>query len=207
MVAAQLSEVVADLPPRAIKTGALGSPAIIEQVAHHLSRLQAPLVVDPVMASSRGGDLLQGDGIHALRQHLLPLATLLTPNLPEAAALTGGPVDGPEAMEQAARDLCARGPRAVLIKGGHGGGDEVADLLLCDEELIWIRSPRVAGPAPHGTGCVLSAAITAHLAKGHSVPEAVILAHRLVLSAIKGAHQLGAGQPFLAIGNPQDSGP
>jgi hydroxymethylpyrimidine/phosphomethylpyrimidine kinase len=194
-VAAQIDAVAADLRPAAVKTGALGSAAVVEAVAGALARHQLrPLVVDPVLISKHGDPLLASDAVDVLRRALLPHATLLTPNLPEAAALLGGGALEREAdIEEAARALAALGPEAVLVKGGHGTGPEAADLLFADGACLWLRAPRIATRHTHGTGCTYSAAIAARLARGDDLVAAVRSAKEWLSRAIAGAPGLGAG--------------
>jgi hydroxymethylpyrimidine/phosphomethylpyrimidine kinase len=146
------------------------------------------------MVSKHGTRLLDDDAIDALRRELMPQTTLLTPNLPEAAALLGGGALDREAdLEAAARALVALGPSAVLVKGGHAAGSTVADLLLADGACVWMRSARIETRHTHGTGCTLSAAITARLAQGDDVVAAVRGARSWLRRAISGAPGLGAG--------------
>lgn len=195
-VTAQLDALAADLRPAATKTGALGAAPLVEAVAAAVARHGLrPLVVDPVMVSKHGAPLLAPDAVDALRRALLPHATLLTPNLPEAAALLGGGALEREAdVEAAARALAALGPGAVLVKGGHGTGPEAADLLFAGGACTWLRAPRIATRHTHGTGCAYSAAITARLAHGDDLARAVRRAHAWLLRAIAGAPGLGGGQ-------------
>jgi len=195
LVAAQIDAVATDLRPAATKTGALGSAANVEAVAAAAARHDLrPLVVDPVMIAKSGDPLLADDAIDALRRLLLPRATLATPNLPEAAALLGGAELASAAdIEAAARAIAALGPKAVLIKGGHGEGPEAADLLLADGACTWLRSPRVATRHTHGTGCTYAAAITARLAHGDDLPTAVRTAKEWLARAIATAPKLGGG--------------
>jgi hydroxymethylpyrimidine/phosphomethylpyrimidine kinase len=201
-VTAQIDAVAADLRPAATKTGALGDAEVVEAVAAAVARhALRPLVVDPVMIAKHGDPLLAADAIEALRRRLLPQATLLTPNLPEAAALLGGGAIVREAdVEAAARALAALGPGAVLVKGGHGSvkdghgaGPEVADLLYAGGESLWLRAPRIATRHTHGTGCTYAAAIAARLAHGDDLASAVRTAHAWLARAIATAPGLGGG--------------
>lgn len=171
LVADQLDVVLDDIPVAAAKTGMLANAGIIEAVAETLSshdRVQ--LVIDPVMVATAGARLLDTEAEQVLIERLLPLATLLTPNLPEAAVLSGLPVDSdPRRLGEA---LLAKGCRAVLVKGGHASGPEVEDWLLTEDETVCLRHPRNPGRI-HGTGCTLSAAITAELARGRDLNTAV----------------------------------
>jgi len=192
LVRAQIEAVIEDIPPQAVKTGALGSAAIIEIVASLVPRINAPLVVDPVMISKHGAPLMASDARSALVEKLLPCAALVTPNLHEAAALAEHPVRSPEDMEAAARRIHAGCGAAVLVKGGHLEG-EAADLLFDGSELRWYRGPRVDTPHTHGTGCTYSAAITACLAQGEPLQSAVGRAKRFIAEAIRTNPGLGHG--------------
>jgi hydroxymethylpyrimidine/phosphomethylpyrimidine kinase len=173
----QLDVLLAEFPIAAIKTGMLFSQAHIAVVAEILARFPGiPLVVDPVMIASTGDPLLEENAIDAYRDRLFPLATVITPNLDEAEALWGGRARDETAMLRAATDLHRRHGCAVLLKGGHLGGDDCADLLLGGEGSEWFRAPRLPAAASHGTGCTLSAAIAAGLAKGLPLRDAVALA-------------------------------
>jgi hydroxymethylpyrimidine/phosphomethylpyrimidine kinase len=194
LVAAQIDAVASDFPIAAAKTGALGSAAIVAAVAERVARHGlAPLVVDPVMISKHGHALLDADAVSALAGALLPHATLVTPNLPEAAALAGGAIECEAQAIEAARAIAAHGARAVLIKGGHAHGAECADLLWCDGAAHWLRSPRIDTPHTHGTGCTYAAAITARLAHGDALADAVRTAHAWLARAIASAPGLGRG--------------
>jgi hydroxymethylpyrimidine/phosphomethylpyrimidine kinase len=195
LVVAQIDSVANDFAVAAAKTGALGSAAIVAAVAEAVLRHRiAKLVVDPVMISKHGHALLDADAVDALRRALLPRAALLTPNLPEAAALVGGELATERDIENAARALHASGASAVLVKGGHGAGDEVADLLFDGRSCTWLRAPRQQTPHTHGTGCTYSAAITARLALGDDLAHAVRTAHAWLARAIATAPGLGHGQ-------------
>ncbi len=171
MIRAQLDAVFADFAVRAAKTGMLASPALVRLVAEwfRLHR-HVPLVVDPVMVASSGAPLISARAAAAIRRHLLPQASLITPNLPEAAALLGRPIGAD--LEGAARALARLGPRAVLLKGGHAAGAIVHDLLWDGTTLECFEHPRLPGEG-HGTGCTLAAAIAARLARGEALREAV----------------------------------
>ncbi|HTW64483.1 MAG TPA: bifunctional hydroxymethylpyrimidine kinase/phosphomethylpyrimidine kinase [Bryobacteraceae bacterium] len=192
LVADQIRAVIADIPPAAAKTGALGNRGIIEAVAGLAAQFSFPLIVDPVISSKHGADLLAPDAIEALKTCLLPYTFLLTPNLDEAALLTGAGVRDVEGMRHAARRLAHLGPQAVLVKGGHLDGDAV-DVLFYRDEFREFRSPRIATRNTHGTGCTFSAAITAALASGANLEEAVKAAKRYITEAIRGNPGLGAG--------------
>jgi hydroxymethylpyrimidine/phosphomethylpyrimidine kinase len=184
--------VVSDIPPHAAKTGALGRADIIEAVAERARAFRFPLVVDPVMVSKHGLPLLADDAVDALVGRLLPHAALVTPNLPEAARLTGLPVEDAAGMERAARAIHAMGARAVLVKGGHLA-ESAMDLLLADGRVTVFPGERIESTHTHGTGCTLAAAITARLARGDSPVEAVAGARRFVREAIATAPRLGGG--------------
>ncbi len=192
LVLQQISAVLEDIPPAAAKTGALGSAAMVEAVARAAADFPFPLVVDPVMVSKHGMALLPEDAVARIRDLLLPRAALITPNLPEAEALTGMTIDTMEAMRAAASRLREMGARAVLIKGGHLKGDAI-DLLF--EAGQWHEFPaeRVETPHTHGTGCTYSAAITAGLALGLGMPVAVARAKRFIQAAIRTNPGLGRG--------------
>lgn len=192
LVVAQLDSVLADIPPAAAKTGALGNAAVIAAVAARLAPTAFPLVVDPVMVSKHGAALVADDAVRALVRDLLPRATLVTPNLPEAARLAGFPVDDVASMERAARAIHALGPAHVLVKGGHLEGDAV-DLLLSEGRVTLHAAPRIPSRHTHGTGCTLSAAIAARLARGEGVAAAVGAACGFIRRAIAGAPGLGGG--------------
>lgn len=186
MVAAQLDAVLLDIPFSAIKVGMLFSTDIIHAVADRLRTSLAPLVLDPVMVAKSGDALLQPSAVEALVVTLLPRATLLTPNLPEAARL----LDLPEAtsVEEAAaqgRLLLARGPGAVLMKGGHGTGPNCIDVLVTPTGVERLASPRLDTPHTHGTGCSFSSAIAANLARGAPLVGAVRAAHAWLHAAIR----------------------
>jgi hydroxymethylpyrimidine/phosphomethylpyrimidine kinase len=193
-IAAQLDAVFSDLDIGAVKIGMLGNAAAIEAVAAGLERHRARnIVLDPVMAATSGEKLLRADAIDALRE-LIARANVLTPNLPEAAALLDVPVARDELdMRRQARTLLALGPGAVLIKGGHGDGPESIDLLVEADECMRFAAPRVATRNTHGTGCTLSAAIAAGLAQGKELREAVRDAKAYVSAAIAAADRLGVG--------------
>jgi hydroxymethylpyrimidine/phosphomethylpyrimidine kinase len=164
-------------PIAAIKTGMLFSKAHIVAVTEILSEHRGiPLVIDPVMIASTGDPLLEDNAISAYKERLFPLATVITPNLDEAEVLLGAPVRDEMAMERAAAELSGRHGCAVLLKGGHLGGPECADLLWDSDLPAWFRAPRIEGAASHGTGCTLSAAIAAYLAKGEDLHDAVFSA-------------------------------
>jgi hydroxymethylpyrimidine/phosphomethylpyrimidine kinase len=190
LVLGQIQAVLEDMPPHAAKLGALGNQAVIEVVA--LVNFDCPLVIDPVMLSKHGAPLLAKDALAAFRRLLVPKAALLTPNLEEAAALTGKPVSNPEEMRSAARSISDLGAKSVLIKGGHLEADPV-DVLLHEGDFVEFPKERIQTPHTHGTGCTYSAAITAGLASGLTLPAAVSQAKRFVHTAIRTNPGLGKG--------------
>jgi hydroxymethylpyrimidine/phosphomethylpyrimidine kinase len=194
-VAAQMDAVFSDLVVGAIKIGMLGNAAVIMAVTDGLDRhRQTNVVLDPVIAATSGRQLLAPDAIEALRTQLLPRALVVTPNLPEAAALLGDTeaVDEVEMLRQADR-LIALGAKAVLMKGGHAGGPESTDLLVTGDASIRVIGERIATRNTHGTGCTLSAAIAAGLATGRGLTESVRDAKEYITSAIAAADRLRIG--------------
>ncbi len=192
-VVRQIEAVLEDIPPQAAKTGALGNAGIIEALAGLAPSFGFPLVVDPVMISKHGAPLIAEDARVLVRGRLLRRAFLITPNLHEASALSGIPVTREEEMEQAARRLREMGAKNVLVKGGHLAGN-AADLLLdAGGEMHWFPSPRIDTPHTHGTGCTYSAAITACLANGLPLHEAVRQAKLFITEAIRTNPGLGHG--------------
>ncbi|NIA68510.1 bifunctional hydroxymethylpyrimidine kinase/phosphomethylpyrimidine kinase [Pelagibius litoralis] len=194
-IVAQLDAVLDDLRIDAAKIGMLGGAATITAVAAKLRQKPTiPLVLDPVMVAKSGDVLLAPAAMASLRRELLPLADVITPNLPEAAALLDGPVPEDEvAMAAVVRALHSLGPRAVLLKGGHLSGDESIDLLFDGETLHRFAAPRIATKNSHGTGCTLSAAIAAGLAKGRPLAQAVADAKAYLTRALAAADSLGVG--------------
>jgi hydroxymethylpyrimidine/phosphomethylpyrimidine kinase len=198
IVAAQIDAVLDDIGADAVKIGMLGDAATVRAVAGSLRKhaLEIPVVLDPVMVAKGGAPLLADEAVSALVEELLPLATVVTPNLPELARLAGLPVASPFASEEerrrAAEALASRGP-AVLSKGGHGEGEEVVDLLLVGGEWHRFTQPRLAVRSTHGTGCTLAAALAARLAMGEGLPAAAAGAIEYVAGAIAAAYPLGGG--------------
>ncbi|SCF95725.1 bifunctional hydroxymethylpyrimidine kinase/phosphomethylpyrimidine kinase [Streptomyces sp. Ncost-T10-10d] len=191
-VRAQYRSVVDDIGVQAVKTGMLSSPELVTAVAELLSDVAAPVVVDPVSVSKHGDKLLADDALDAVRTALLPVATVATPNLDEAAQLTGITVTDEADMRHAAARLLTYGPRWVMVKGGHLPG-KAADLLTDGEEEHWLRAPRHDNRHTHGTGCTLASAIAVGLAQGRPVPDAVRRAKEYVTAAIAAGFALGAG--------------
>jgi hydroxymethylpyrimidine/phosphomethylpyrimidine kinase len=195
-VRAQMDSIFSDLSVGAVKIGMLGTAPIVEAVADGLRRWRPRwIVLDPVMVAKGGHKLLQDEAVDAVRQHLLPLAHLVTPNLPEAGVLLAEePPSERRAMPAAAARLQGMGARNVLLKGGHLDTADSPDLLLHGGEIHWLDAERVPTARTHGTGCTLSAAITAGLARGRSLPAAVLAAKRYLAGAIRAADALGVGQ-------------
>ncbi|MFN7939306.1 MAG: bifunctional hydroxymethylpyrimidine kinase/phosphomethylpyrimidine kinase [Bryobacteraceae bacterium] len=189
----QLEAVVADIPPQAVKTGALGDAPTIEAIAAAAARFSFPLIVDPVMISKHGAPLIAEEARQVLSTTLIPRAFLITPNLHEASTLAGFPVDSPQSMRQAALYIRNLGARSVLIKGGHLQGVALDLLLTEDGTFHEFPGERFDTPHTHGTGCTYSAAITACLAHGLSLPDAVALAKRFISQAIRTNPGLGHG--------------
>jgi hydroxymethylpyrimidine/phosphomethylpyrimidine kinase len=194
-VRAQLDAVFSDLDIAAVKIGMLGNAAVIDAVAAGLEQWRPRWVIlDPVMVAKSGHKLLRDDAVAALRQKLLPLAQVITPNIPEAGVLLHEPAaaDKPAMVAQAER-LVRLGAQAVLLKGGHLGGAFSADLFHDGREATWLASPRHATRNTHGTGCTLSSAITAQLALGQPLPQAVARAKAYLTEAIAAADRLPVG--------------
>ncbi len=195
LIAAQLDAVMEDIGADAAKTGMLSSAAIIETVAAGVRRHRIErLVVDPVMVAKSGDRLLREDAVTVLRQMLLPLAYIVTPNAPEAEVLCGRAVESEAEMREAARIIHSFGPRYVVLKGGHVSGDEVVDLLFDGQSFERFALPRVVTPHTHGTGCTFSAAIVAFLARGYDVATAVWEAKRYLHRALEAAFAIGQGR-------------
>jgi len=192
VVAAQLEAVLSDFPVAAVKVGMLATAALVHTVAERLKGLDAPLVLDPVLAAGGGFPLLTADGMARLTAELFPLTYLLTPNAPEAARLAGVEVRTPEDLAEAARRLQAMGPRWVLAKGGHLPGEPV-DVLTDGNNVYSLPGVRLAAPNHHGSGCLLASAAAAGLAQGLSMPEAVNRARDLTAQALKYGLPLGQG--------------
>ncbi len=193
LVAEQLHAVISDIPPKAAKTGALGSLAVMEAVAEAAASFAFPLIVDPVMVSKTGVALMDQAAQAAFAGKLLPRAFLLTPNLDEAAALTGLAVNSTDSMTKAARELIKMGAANVLVKGGHLEGDAMDILMTGNGERHEFTAARIVTAHTHGTGCTYSSAITAGLAKGMPLIDAIRMAKTFVTAAIRGNPGLGAG--------------
>ena len=198
VVAQQIDAVLDDIGADAVKTGMLSSAAVVEIVAERLAAHDArKLVVDPVIVAKDGTHLLTDDGVRALRDKLLPLAALVTPNAPEAEALTGVAVTGRESAAQAARALVGLGAKAALVKGGHLPGAAVDTLWDGREETVF-EHPRVGGRPVHGTGCVLAAAIAGYLARGHDLQKAVRSAREFLQEALSDTFSTGGNFDIFA---------
>jgi hydroxymethylpyrimidine kinase/phosphomethylpyrimidine kinase len=195
LVRAQIASVVSDIGIDAAKTGMLASLPVVEAVARAVRDLGVqPLVVDPVMVSKHGNRLLAEEALETFWLALLPMATVVTPNLDEAGALAGFPVVDREGMEEAGRVLAGVGPGVVMITGGHLQDEEHSpDLLVARGELTWLEGVRVPGRHTHGSGCVLSAALCAELARGMDPVDACVAAKRFAERAIAAGLPMGAG--------------
>ncbi|MBV9249985.1 MAG: bifunctional hydroxymethylpyrimidine kinase/phosphomethylpyrimidine kinase [Acetobacteraceae bacterium] len=194
-VAQQIEVVLADIGADAIKTGMLGDAPMIETVCDVLTRRAGgiPLVVDPVMVAKGGARLLDPNAVTALLDKLLPLATVITPNVPEAEALSGRTIANASDMRHAASALLSLGLPAVLLKGGHLPGEEVIDLLATRDGVEEFAAPRIDSIHTHGTGCTMASAIATGLAQGMALRDALIRARAYVRAAILGAPGFGSG--------------
>lgn len=189
----QLDAVLSDLGTDAAKTGMLFDTPIIEKVAEKIKEYEIKqYVLDPVMVAKGGAPLLLEEAVASVRKHLIPLARVITPNLPEAEVITGITIDSMEKMREAAGAFREMGAFSVVIKGGHASGDMATDLFYDGEEFIELKEKRFNTPHTHGTGCTFAAAVTAGLAKGNPVKEAVQQAKEFITAAI--CHPLGIGQ-------------
>jgi hydroxymethylpyrimidine/phosphomethylpyrimidine kinase len=204
LVTAQIEAVAGDIDVHAAKTGMLGNAAIVEAVAAAIKELELPLVVvDPVLASSRGDILLDDDGVQMLRAELLPLAHVVTPNVPEAKALSGKRIESDADLKDAARRIHDMGAAAVLITGGHRPPTtghrppEVVDVLFDGHHFLEFHSARIETPGTHGTGCTFAAAVAAYLALGRPLADAAERAQRYVAAAIRNQLAIGRGQGVL----------
>jgi hydroxymethylpyrimidine/phosphomethylpyrimidine kinase len=195
LVAQQIDAVLDDIGADAVKTGMLANAAIVKTVAAILhARRPAPIVVDPVMVAKGGHSLLEKDAVAAMRDLMLPLADVVTPNIPEAEVLTGRSIESFEEMHSAAERIVAMGARAVVVKGGHlANGPTVTDLLYDGESFREFTAARVETTSTHGTGCTFASAIAAGIAKGLDVPGAVALARSYVSLALQHAYPVGSG--------------
>ena len=196
VVRAQIACVLADIGADAIKIGMLGSAAVVAAVADILAKKARgiPLVLDPVLASTSGTPLIEARAISVLKERLFPLATLLTPNIPEAEALAGVSVRDAAGMKRAAEKLRALGAKAVLVKGGHGKGGTVKDVLVWTGGVESFLFPRIRTVHTHGTGCTLATAIACAIANGQSLPLAVGAAREFVQNALESRRKIGRGR-------------
>lgn len=193
-VAAQMQAVLTDFDVKAIKTGMLFDADIIAVVAKTLQNSTIPLVIDPVMIAKGGQSLLQNRAVAALKEQLLPLATVCTPNIPEAEVLTGLTIQTEAELDAAAQAILTSGVRCVVMKGGHLSGEMATDkVFIQGEALFTLQSVRVDTKHTHGTGCTFSAALTACLARGESLQEAVVTAKKFVQLAIANPLNIGHG--------------
>ena len=194
LVVAQIEAVATDIGADAVKTGMLATAAIVVATADAIARLKLQnLVVDPVMIAKGGDRLLEQEAVDAIRTKLLPLARVVTPNVPEAEELAGMRIHSVDDMRAAGQRILELGPSVVLVKGGHLEGPESIDLACTRDEVHEFRSPRIATAHTHGTGCTLASAIAANLALGHDDREAIARAKRYVDGAIRNAPGMGGG--------------
>jgi hydroxymethylpyrimidine/phosphomethylpyrimidine kinase len=197
-VTAQIEAVAGDIDLHATKTGMLATAAIVEAVSAAIDELDLPkVVVDPVLVATGGDPLLDEDGVQVMRAELLPRALVVTPNIPEAEVLSGYQIRSMEDIQEAARRIHDLGPTAVIIKGGHGQGDSVVDVLYDGDRFLEFRTERLPQPHVHGTGCAFAAAVAAYLALGFSLEQAAERAQSYVAGAIRHAFALGQGQHVL----------
>ena len=189
----QLDCIFTDIRPDAVKTGMVSSSALIEVIAERLTRYQAEnIVVDPVMVATSGARLIGEDAVQTLCERLLPIASLVTPNIPESEVLSGRSITSAEQMIDAARAISDKYGCAVLCKGGHRVND-ANDLLVDGDTVAWFRSPRIDNPNTHGTGCTLSSAIASNLSNGYPMEESVRRAKRYLTGALSAMLDLGQG--------------
>jgi hydroxymethylpyrimidine/phosphomethylpyrimidine kinase len=194
-VTAQIEAVAGDIAPHAVKTGMLATAAIVEAVAAAIDELELPLVVvDPVMMSKGGDPLLDADGVQALCAALLPRALVVTPNIPEAEALTRRAIRSLDDAREAARRIQGMGASAVIVTGGHAAGTEIVDLLFDGHRFEELRTPRIATRNTHGTGCTFASAVAANLALGHTLGDSALRAQQYVAGAIRHGPAIGHGQ-------------
>ena len=194
LVTAQIEAVIGDIGADAVKIGMLATAAIVEAVAAAIQALDLPhVVVDPVMIAKGGDRLLEADAVAAMQSELLPNAHVVTPNVPEAEILSGISIRSVEDMRRAGERILRTGPRVVLVKGGHLAGSDSIDVACTASETFEIRRPRIESRHTHGTGCTLSSAIAANLARGLTDREAIEAAREYLDGAIRHAPGLGAG--------------
>ena len=189
----QIDAVMSDIGAHAVKTGMLSTPEIIDVVSRCISRFRIrKLVIDPVMIAKSGDKLLQDNAVHALIEKLIPLAHIVTPNIPEAEVLTGEKITSPEDMERACRRILDMGCKTVVVKGGHLMKD-AEDVLFDDNKFYHLKTKRIRSRNTHGTGCTFSADITSYLAKGQTTSEAVTAAKKYITKAIEHSYSIGKG--------------
>ena len=194
LVTAQLEAVMSDIGAHAAKTGMLANAAIVEAVAAAVEDLEIPwLVVDPVMIAKSGDRLVDDEALGAMKSELLRRAFVVTPNVPEAEALSGVTIRSEDDRREAARRIGALGASAVIVKGGHFPSDDIVDVLYDGQRFVEFKAERMAGDSTHGTGCTFAAAIAAQLALGRTLEEAIPLAQQYVAGAIRHAPGLGRG--------------
>ena len=194
LVRAQIEAIAADIGAGAVKIGMLANSEIVEVVAEALGTFGLKnVVLDPVMIAKGGDRLLERSAVEAIASRLLPLADVVTPNAPEAEVLAGMSIESRADMEEAGRRILARGPRVVLVKGGHMGGRESVDIAVTGEGTFELRGPRFETTSTHGTGCTLASAVAANLALGKPLREALSLAREYVEGAIRHAPGIGGG--------------
>ena len=198
IVAAQIEAVGGDIELHATKIGMLATAAIVEAVMATIDELELPnVVVDPVLVSTSGEVLLDGDGVEVMKAELLPRALVVTPNIPEAEVLSGCQIQSQEDLQEAARRIHDLGPSAVIIKGGHAKGNQVVDVLYDGDVFLEMRTDRVPASHIHGTGCTFASAVAGYLALGLPLDEAARRAQSYVAGAIRHAFSVGQGQHFL----------
>lgn len=189
----QLHCIFSDIYPDAVKIGMVSGRELVKVIAAKLKEYNAPnVVLDPVMVSTSGSRLMADDGASALMEYLLPLADVITPNIPEAEVLSGIEIHDSQDMARAAKKIAGEYPGAVLLKGGHRA-DSADDLLYYEQEVFWFRAPRIESSNTHGTGCTLSSAIAANLAKGCTLPDSIKNAKEYISGALGAGLNLGAG--------------
>ncbi|MDJ0835964.1 MAG: bifunctional hydroxymethylpyrimidine kinase/phosphomethylpyrimidine kinase [Acidobacteriota bacterium] len=193
LIRQQIDVLREDLPAKALKTGMLGSAEIMRVVADALETLDAWYVCDPVMVATSGGRLMDREAEQILAERLLPRADLITPNLPEAEVLCGRPIRSPEEVEEAAHMLLQRGARGVLVKGGHGDSEFSQDFFTDGDTGFWLTGRRIDSISTHGTGCTLSAALAACVARGYATADALVIARAYVTAGIREARPVGGG--------------
>ena len=194
VVSEQIKAVLDDTPPLALKTGMLPDSGVIERVVETLEGIEN-IVVDPVVRSTSGFDLIDDEALESLVKILIPRSTLVTPNIQEAERIVGYDLNSTDELRKAGDDILKLGAANVLIKGGHGDGGEAVDHLFTRDDEHWFRAPRIETKSTHGTGCTLSAAIAANLAKGNSLLDSIKISKNYIQEAIKTSPNIGDGNP------------